>query len=178
MNWSIDQATKGLEKFLAAKGKGLEKGHGREKCHGLPERLERMAIYLNNKWPNPYREIIDRVLLLIKEAKKSAANLRWEKTKSLLLNAKNILSSAMETSGRQSQLTSISESEIDPIRILAEVDKYELADEIMAIAKRLLPEPYYVKSHGLFRLNAMLAVSQLVITGKIVSREEILKLCG
>ena len=48
--------------------------------------------------------------------------------------------------------------------------------EVMAIAKRVLPEPYYIKSRGLFRLNAMLAVSQLMITGKAVSQEEIIKL--
>ncbi|MFH1048285.1 MAG: hypothetical protein V1732_01325 [Patescibacteria group bacterium] len=169
MNLSISQAKKGLEKFLAAKGRG------REKCHGLPKRLERMAIYLNNKWPSPYREIIDRVLPLIKEAKKSAANLNWDKTKFLLSNAKKILISSDETSGRQSQLTII--SEINPIRILAEVDKYNLAGKVITMAKKYLPDQY-LKYQSRFRLNTLLAVSQLIITGKIVSREEILKLCG
>lgn len=169
MDLSIRRTIKGLELLLRARGKD------REKCHGVPEKLKRLAFFLNNSWPRPYREIIDQILPLIKEAKKSAANLRWEKTESLLLNAKNVLSSVAETSERQSQLTRI--SEIDPIRILAEVDKYGLADEVMAIAKRVLPEPYYIKSRGLFRLNALLAISQLMITGKAVSQEEILKLC-
>ncbi|MDD4271907.1 MAG: hypothetical protein PHF50_03845, partial [Patescibacteria group bacterium] len=68
-------------------------------------------------------------------------------------------------------------SEIDPIKILAEVDKYNLAEEIMALAKRYLPEPYYLRSQGLFRLNAMLAVSHLVISGEsVINQEKILKL--
>ncbi|MFH0955633.1 MAG: hypothetical protein V1801_00220 [Candidatus Falkowbacteria bacterium] len=169
MDLSIQRTIKGLELLLRAKG------NGREKCHGLPEKLKRLAFFLNNSWPKPYRKKIDQILPLIKEAKKSAANLRWEKTKLLLSNAKKILILGNETSGRQSQLISI--SEIDPIKILAEIDKYNLTDEVIAIAKRVLSEPYYIKSRGLFRLNAMLAVSELVITGKVISQEEILKLC-
>ena len=169
MDLSISQTKKGLEKFLATKGKG------REKYHGLPKRLERMAFFLNNSWPRPYREIIDQVLPLIKKAKKSATNWQWEKTEFFLSGAKKILTSTVETSGRQSPLIAI--SEIGPIQILAEVDKYHLADEVMILAKKFLTEPpYYYEKLGLFRLNAMLAVSQLMITGKAVSQEEIIKL--
>ena len=169
MDLSIHQTKKGLEKFLTAKGKG------REKCHGLPKRLERMAFYLNNRWPKPYRETLDQILPLIKEAKKSATHELWEKTELLLLSAKKILILGDETFGRQSPLISI--SEIHPIRILAEVDKYGLADEVLGLAKEYLIEPpYYYKKLGLFRLSALLAVSQLVIEGRAVSQEAILKL--
>lgn len=120
--------------------------------------------------------MIDQILSLIKEAEKSADRWQWDKVKSLLSNAENILTSVIETSGRQRPFISI--SEIDPIRILAEVDRYGLTDEIMVIAKKFLTEPpYYYEKFGLFRLSAMLAVSQLVITGKTINREEILKLC-
>lgn len=169
METSIRRTIKGLELLLRAKGTD------QEKCHGMPEKLKRLAFFLNNSWPSPYREKIDQILPLIKEAKKSAANLRWDRTKPLLLSAKNVLSSTVEIYCRQSLPISI--SEIYPIKILAEVDRYGLADEIIVLAKKHLPEPYYVKSHGLFRLNALLAISRLVITGKFINQEEILKLC-
>jgi len=169
MDLSSRRTAKGLKLLLAAKGMDWEK------CHGLPKRLERMAFFLNNSWPRPYREIIDQVLPLIKKAKKSATNWQWEKTEFFLSGAKKILTSTVETSGRQSPLIAI--SEIGPIQILAEVDKYHLADEVMILAKKFLTEPpYYYEKLGLFRLNAMLAVSQLMITGKAVSQEEIIKL--
>lgn len=168
MDLSIQRTIKGLELLLRARGRD------REKCHGVPEKLKRLAFFLNNSWTSPYREKIDQIMPLIKKAKKSAANLNWDTTELLLLNAKNVLSSAVETSGRQSISTSF--SEIDPIRILAEVDKYGLADEIMAIAKKYLPDQY-LKYRGFFRLNSLLAVSRLVIARKIISQEEILELC-
>jgi len=169
MDLSIRQTEKGLEKILTAKGKG------REKYHGLPKRLERMAFYLNNSYPNPYRAMADQILPLIKGAKKSATLWQWDKTELLLLNVEKILMSGDKTIGRQSRLIGI--SEIDPIRILAEVDRYNLADEVMAMAKKFLTEPpYYYEKLGLFRLSAMLAISQLVIEGRTVSREAILKL--
>ena len=169
MDLSIRLTIKGLELLLRARGKD------REKCHGLPEKLTRLSFFLKNNWPNPYREKVDQIVPLIKEAKKSAAKSQWKKTESLLTDAEKILSASAEVLSRQSLLVNI--SELDPIRILAEVDKYGLADQVMAIAKRVLPEPYYIKSRGLFRLNALLAVSQLVITGESISQEEILKLC-
>ena len=169
MDWSINQAIKGLEKILAAQG------NSHEKCHGLAEKLKRLAFFLNNDWPKPYREKIDQILPRIKDAKKSAADLNWDRTKLLLLNAKGILTSAMETFGRQGPLIGI--SAIDPIRIMSEVDKYNLADEVMALAKKFLTEPpYYYENLGLFRLSAILAISQLVISGRTVNRTEILEL--
>jgi len=169
MDLSSRRTAKGLKLLLAAKGMDWEK------CHGLPEKLTRLSFFLKNNWPNPYREKVDQIVPLIKEAKKSAAKSQWKKTESLLTDAEKILSASAEVLSRQSLLVNI--SELDPIRILAEVDKYGLADQVMAIAKRVLPEPYYIKSRGLFRLNALLAVSQLVITGESISQEEILKLC-
>jgi len=169
MDLSSRRTAKGLKLLLAAKGRG------REKCHGLPEKLTRLSFFLKNNWPNPYREKVDQIVPLIKEAKKSAAKFQWKKAESLLAGAEKILSVSAEISSGQSLLVSI--SEIDPIRILAEVDKYGLADEVMILAKKFLTEPpYYYEKLGLFRLNAMLAVSQLMITGKAVSQEEIIKL--
>jgi len=169
MDLSIRLTIKGLELLLRARGKD------REKCHGLPEKLTRLSFFLKNNWPNPYREKVDQIVPLIKEAKKSAAKFQWKKAESLLAGAEKILSSTVETSGRQSLLVSI--SEIDPIRILAEVEKYHLADDVMSLAKKFLTEPpYYYEKLGLFRLNALLAISQLMITGKAVSQEEIIKL--
>ena len=135
MDLSIRLTIKGLELLLRARGKD------REKCHGLPEKLTRLSFFLKNNWPNPYREKVDQIVPLIKEAKKSAAKFQWKKAESLLAGAEKILSSTVETSGRQSLLVSI--SEIDPIRILAEVEKYHLADDVMSLAKKFLTEPPY-----------------------------------
>ncbi|MFA6609048.1 MAG: hypothetical protein WCT07_04045 [Candidatus Paceibacterota bacterium] len=168
MDMAIQRTVKGLEILLSADG------NSHEKCHGLAEKLQRLAFFLNNDWPKPYREKIDQILPSIKEAKKSAANLNWDRTKLLLLNAKNILSPVIKTSIRQSPLISI--SAIDPIKILAEVDKYNLAEEVMSLAKKHLPDQY-LKYRGFFRLSALLAVAELVIIGKPVTQEEIYKLC-
>ncbi|MEI6597286.1 MAG: hypothetical protein WCL13_03740, partial [bacterium] len=119
MEVAIFRTIKGFEVILSAKG--ME----REKCHGLTEKLERLKFFLKNDWPSPYRGKIDQIMPLLKEAKKSAVNLNWRKVESLLLSAKEILTSVTETSNGQSSLVSI--SEIDPIRILAEVNKYGLA---------------------------------------------------
>jgi len=168
MDMAIQRTMKGLEILLNADG------NSHKKCHGLAEKLQRLAFFLNNDWPKPYREKINQLLPLIKKATKSAADKNWLKTKKHLSDAKDVLSPVMEISIRQSRLISI--SEIDPIRILAEVDKYNLADDIIKLAKKFLSEEYR-KYHGFFRLNSLLAISELVITGKTVSQEEIYKLC-
>ena len=171
MDTTLAQAKKGLEKFLASEGRG------REKCHGLPKRLKRMAFYLNNSWPQPYREIADQILPLIKDAKKTATRGQWDKTESNFLKAHKILAAGEDTSVRQRPI--IAFSEIGPIKILAEVDKYNLADEVMVMAKKFLTEPpYYYERLGLFRLSAMLAISQLVIESREINQEAIAKLCG
>jgi hypothetical protein len=169
MDTAIRRTVKGLELLLKPGG------YPREKCHGVSEKLKRLSFFLNNNWPKPYREKIDLVLPLIKEAKKSAANLIWDNTEYNLKKAKVILTSGEETFSRQASLIGI--SQIDPIRILAEVDKYNLADEVMVMAKKHLADQY-LKYRGYFRLSALLAVAQLVITGKPVNQEEIIKLRG
>ena len=169
MDLSIQRTIRGLELLLKAEG-----DDDQQKCHRLPEKLKRLAFFLDNNWPKPYQEKIERLMPLIKEAKKSAANLKWDKTKTLLLNAKEILSSTIENCREQSQLISI--SEINPIKLLTEVDKRGLTNEVMAVAKKHLPDQY-LKYQGWFRLNVLLAVSELMIEKKAINQEEIFKLC-
>ncbi len=169
MDWAVEKAIRGLEQMLAIKG-----GY-RDNCHGLANKLKRMAFFLRNSWPSPYREKIDQVMPLIKAAEKSAAKLQWSSAKYSLETAKKILVAIIETTGRQSIMIPL--SNIDPIKILAEVNQYNLADEIMALAKKYLPD-HYLKYRGFIRLNYLLAVARLMIAGQTVSREEILKLHG
>jgi hypothetical protein len=171
MELSIHRAINGLKIIMP------ERGTNKEICHDLPGKLYRLTFFLKNNWPNPYREKVDQIIPYLKKARRLAVNFRAEETKAMILAAKEILLSTFEAQGRQqSSLTEI--AKIEPIQILARVDRLGLADEVMVIAKRILPEPYYLPRLGLFRLSGLLAISFLVIEGKnFINQEDILKLC-
>ncbi len=148
------------------------------KVSEIVEEIDKLAFFLENQWPIPYinqvKPTIRFMRQAVRNAKSSQPNPRIVVL--FLFDAKNRLASLLPQKRHRDDWHMV--GDIDPIMTLAQVCQLGLTDQVLVAARQRLAEPYYYKEQDLFRLNALLAISRLLIDGTaITSSEQILKMC-
>lgn len=153
MEEAIKEALARLNVIAAA----TVKGGGKHQA--LTEKIARLSFFLKNNWAYPYLVEIERVVQALNQAKRAMNKSKLPTVQLLLLRAKQRLGRLAGNSS-QSQSDLVKLGEVDPIKTLSQVNRLGKADEVMAMAKKLLPG-----SHN-FYLVDLLAISGLVLADK------------
>lgn len=158
MQATIDEAYARFTRIAA-----VATDQNRPNFSGLTEKVAQLAFLLKNQWACPYLHDIKLTISRLNRAKNVAARKKLDLTLLHLLSAKPLLQALT----RDKQQGGEKLSEIDPIKTLAEVDRRNKADEVLALAKLRL-------GGEVFRLADMLVISREVLEKKeSVPRQEI-----
>ncbi len=132
--------------------------------------ISQIIFYLTNNWFSPYREKINLIIALLKQAK-NRCNKTGIDPRDFLKNVLWRLSTSIDLPNL------IRLGLIDPIYTLSQVDKLGKTDQILELVKNQLPAACRLKRNGLYRLAAFLIMSKLVLNGQPITENNICHSC-
>ena len=148
---TMKEALARLNKILAA----AESGGNHQ---ALADKISRLSFFLRNNWTRPYLAEIEQIMPTLNKAKRAIGKLQMQTARLLLLRARHFISLLVANDNQcHNGLTKL--LEIDPITTLAKIHQLGKTDEVMAMAKKLLPG-------RIFYLADLLTISRLIIAGK------------